>query len=139
MLDIDHFKRVNDTYGHGIGDLALKRLAKLVHGYLPTLRTSDSSIFARIGGEEFVLLLPGLGASAAQSVAEQLRRAVEKMRIPTPDGTLQYTVSLGVAEYEAADGDFEGLLARADDALYAAKESGRNNVQLAAPAGRSEY
>lgn len=128
MMDIDHFKKVNDTYGHGVGDLALQRLTQLVHDYLLTVRSSDSAIFARIGGEEFALLLPGLGTAAAEAVAEKIRRAIEKMRIPIGDATLQFTISLGVAEYEPTDGDFEHLLARADVALYSAKAGGRNAV-----------
>ncbi|MEO5806142.1 sensor domain-containing diguanylate cyclase [Devosia sp.] len=131
MLDIDHFKRVNDTYGHGVGDTALKRLARLAFDYMPTIDGTDSALFARIGGEEFLMLLPGLTAAQAEVVAERFRRAVQKLEIKLPDCTLKFTISLGVAQFCESDGNFDKLLSRADQALYEAKASGRNAVRNA--------
>jgi len=130
MVDIDHFKHVNDTYGHATGDLALKRLTLLANELLPTIEGTDSAIFARIGGEEFVMLLPGLGTDAAVAVAEQFRTKVEQMRIDLPEGKLAYTVSAGVATHIPTDKDFAALLTRADKALYEAKGAGRNRVMV---------
>ena len=73
LVDIDHFKRINDTYGHASGDIALKELTLLANRFIPTIRGTDSAIFARIGGEEFVLLLPGLSVAEAVEVAERFR------------------------------------------------------------------
>lgn len=131
MVDIDHFKRINDTYGHATGDIALKRLTLLANELLPTVEGTDSGIFARIGGEEFVMLLPGLGAEAARASAEKLRQAVERMRIELAEGPLKFTISAGVATCAASDKTFDSLLNRADEALYAAKGAGRNRVVVA--------
>ena len=132
MIDIDHFKRVNDTYGHAIGDIALQHLTRLAHDFIATMQGTDSALFARMGGEEFVMLLPGIGASAAEAVAERFRRAVQRMSIALPGGgELKFTVSLGVACYRDEDVTFEAFLARVDSALYSAKASGRNAVRLA--------
>jgi diguanylate cyclase (GGDEF)-like protein/PAS domain S-box-containing protein len=131
MVDIDHFKHVNDTYGHAVGDIALKRLTLLANEILPTIEGTDSAIFARIGGEEFVMLLPGLTTAAAAATAELFRKAVERMTIDLPDGKLSFTVSAGVATFAAADKDFAALLSRADQALYEAKGAGRNRVMVA--------
>jgi diguanylate cyclase (GGDEF)-like protein/PAS domain S-box-containing protein len=130
MVDIDHFKHVNDTYGHATGDLALKRLTLLANELLPTIDGTDSGIFARIGGEEFVMLLPGLATEAAAVVAEQFRRKVEQMWIDLPEGKLTFTISAGVATHVPADKDFSSLLTRADKALYEAKGAGRNRVMV---------
>jgi len=132
MVDIDHFKRINDTYGHAVGDLALKRLVLLANELLPTIEGSDSGIFARIGGEEFVMLLPGLDRKAAEIAAERFRRCVQAMSIELPEGKLSFTVSAGVATFAPEDQDFAGLLSRADQALYEAKGAGRNRVLAAA-------
>jgi diguanylate cyclase (GGDEF)-like protein len=138
MVDIDHFKAINDTHGHATGDIALKRLTLLANELLPTVEGTDSSIFARIGGEEFVMLLPGLGLEAATSLAERFRQAVQGMRIALPIAKLNFTVSAGVATYDKRDGDFERLLNRADEALYEAKGAGRNRVVVAPqPKGKS--
>ena len=131
MVDIDHFKAVNDTHGHAVGDLALKRLTALANELLPTIEGTDSAIFARLGGEEFVMLLPGLGEAAAMATAELFREGVAAMRIDLADGQLRFTISAGIATYCAADADFDALLDRADQALYRAKRDGRNRVALA--------
>ena len=133
MVDIDHFKVVNDTHGHAVGDLALKRLTAFANELLPTIEGTDSAIFARLGGEEFVMLLPGLGAKAALATAELFREGVGAMKIDLAVGALQFTISAGVATYCDADADFDALLDRADQALYRAKRDGRNRVVMAVP------
>jgi diguanylate cyclase (GGDEF)-like protein/PAS domain S-box-containing protein len=123
MLDIDHFKLVNDHFGHAVGDRALFELARAMK---ETLRGSDVS--ARIGGEEFVVLLPETTLEGALAVTERLRERVGRAEIPAGDGRLaKITVSAGIAELGPMEG-LDGLLKRADDALYLAKERGRNRV-----------
>ncbi|MFM0441078.1 diguanylate cyclase [Paraburkholderia strydomiana] len=124
MLDADYFKRINDTAGHQAGDAVLKRIAGEAKGLL---RASDT--VARLGGEEFVLMLPSTTTSEAMAVAERLRAAVERARIDTAVGQLKATVSLGVASLSHTDPTLEGLLADADRALYDAKRAGRNCVR----------
>ncbi len=122
MLDVDHFKRINDTYGHDIGDQALKALTRECH---EVLRTSD--LLGRLGGEEFALLLPSTPLTGANILAERIRAQVEKMRLETPSSELSFTISIGVCTLDGDDG-FDVLLNRADKALYAAKHGGRNRV-----------
>lgn len=124
MMDIDKFKNINDTYGHDIGDVALKALAKLC---LDTLRTSD--MFARLGGEEFAAVLTSTGIDGAVKLAERLRANVEAMATPSAKGEIRYTISIGVTQMTRAAGeDIEVMLGRADKGLYLAKEGGRNRV-----------
>lgn len=118
LFDIDRFKSVNDRFGHNIGDLALRMLAERLRA---NLRGVD--LIARMGGEEFLIALPGVTLSAACSAAERLRRVAAT---PTP-GAPRITVSVGVSTFSAAD-DTEGLIRRADQALYQAKSGGRNCV-----------
>ena len=127
MVDIDHFKAINDTYGHDAGDEVIRATADLL---ADTVRGGD--IAGRWGGEEFLLLLPHSDQSAAVVVAERVRRAIERMAPPTPALTgVRVTASLGVAA--TASGDLHELLLAADAALYAAKEGGRNRVEVADP------
>jgi len=136
MLDLDHFKRINDTYGHLAGDDVLKAFALLVRN---CLRKED--LLARYGGEEFVMLLPGTSHSAAAVLAERIREEVAAMPFDANGHRVRVTVSIGVAS-EAGDTlpSLEAMLGRADEALYAAKNQGRNLVvalpmpQAAAPA-----
>jgi diguanylate cyclase (GGDEF)-like protein len=124
MLDIDHFKRVNDTHGHHVGDEALVEVARTLAG---SMRVEDVS--ARVGGEEFAILLPNTGRPGAATLAERLRAAVEQRRIPVGEQVLSITVSAGVASYgEDGPGDLEQLLDVADRRLYLAKQGGRNRV-----------
>jgi diguanylate cyclase (GGDEF)-like protein len=123
MMDIDHFKRVNDTHGHDVGDEVLRELATTS---LKALREAD--ILGRLGGEEFAVLLPETEAAAAMDVAERLRRAVENSPIETNGGALAITVSIGAACMDTTTGSVEELLKRADVALYEAKQTGRNKV-----------
>jgi len=125
MLDLDHFKRVNDTYGHAAGDKVLVHLAQLLRG--AALRQAD--LAGRLGGEEFAVLLPATQAGEAAAVAERLRLALEGSRIDSGEGhSLTITLSAGVAPLA---GDAEHSLALADAALYRAKNSGRNRIVVA--------
>jgi diguanylate cyclase (GGDEF)-like protein/PAS domain S-box-containing protein len=123
MLDVDHFKQVNDRFGHDIGDRALRALTA---SCAATLRASD--LLGRLGGEEFALLLPSTPLVAGVILAERIRAQVERMRLATPKGELAFTVSVGVCTPTAADTTFDALLKRADQALYTAKDGGRNQV-----------
>ena len=122
MLDVDHFKRINDTFGHDVGDQALKALTETI-GH--ALRGSD--LLGRLGGEEFALLLPSTPLTGAHILAERIRGEVEMMRLATPSGELAFTISIGVCEFDEDKG-FDVLLNRADKALYTAKHGGRNRV-----------
>lgn len=124
MVDADHFKRINDTAGHQAGDDVLKRIADEAKALL---RSSDT--VARLGGEEFVLMLPSTTTGEAMVVAERLRVAVERARIDTAVGQRKATISLGVASLGDANPTLQDLLAAADRALYDAKQAGRNCVR----------
>jgi len=121
MLDIDFFKSVNDRFGHETGDKVLVALAATIHA---TLRGGD--IFARLGGEEFVVLLPGQGLSEALLMAERLRLLIAQNVVPGCPAHI--TVSAGLAALEDASEEIDDLLRRADAGLYRAKNQGRNQV-----------
>ena len=129
MLDIDHFKRINDKYGHQIGDETLCAIAAAVKRL-----GRDADIAGRIGGEEFAILLPGTNANQAQVLANRLRHAFAEIAIPVGDQIVRVTGSLGVAESAPNDAGFESVLERADAALYEAKNRGRDRVVRAASA-----
>ncbi len=125
MLDIDHFKRVNDDYGHAVGDAVLRHLGALM---CQALRKVD--VPGRVGGEEFAILLPGTDLSAAAVFAERLRRRVAESSLTTDGGILiTITVSIGMAAMAGTDADCDAVLARADEALYRAKRGGRNRIE----------
>jgi len=124
-LDVDHFKSVNDRFGHAMGDTVLRILADTVRSQL---RDTDS--YARMGGEEFTVLLPETELKTGARLAERLRASVEAVRIESDGTEFQVTSSIGVAELADAE-EPDGLLNRADHALYAAKASGRNRVTCA--------
>jgi diguanylate cyclase (GGDEF)-like protein len=126
ILDLDHFKKLNDTYGHPAGDAALRSSARLL---VQHLRKGDQA--ARFGGEEFVIILPGLDQVRAVQAAERLRVAVQKHRLVFGGARIPLAASFGVAVWPADGRDPEALLAAADRALYAAKEGGRNRVVAA--------
>jgi diguanylate cyclase (GGDEF)-like protein/PAS domain S-box-containing protein len=130
LVDIDHFKRINDTYGHAVGDDTLKTLA---HAFANRLRRSD--LFARFGGEEFVLLLPETQLGDGLRLCERLRQMVETIKLQTPgkNEPFGFTVSVGVADLQHEGDSLNQLLARADAALYKAKRDGRNQVAYGAP------
>ncbi|MBG0829471.1 diguanylate cyclase [Planomonospora sp. ID67723] len=125
MLDIDHFKQVNDTYGHGAGDDVIREVARRLGASV-----RDSDVLGRYGGEEFAAILPE-HQGEEPLVAERMRAAIASKPIPTRAGPVKVTISVGVAELGPADDRLDTLLARADHALYRAKESGRNRVVLA--------
>ncbi|MFZ2853718.1 MAG: diguanylate cyclase [Rhodocyclaceae bacterium] len=127
MLDIDHFKDVNDTYGHHAGDIALQSLVSTSQQAL-----RDWDILGRMGGEEFAVLLPETETPQALLVAERLRQIVATAAMPLADGkSVHLTVSIGIATVRDEDADFDTLLDRADHALYEAKRTGRDKVCLA--------
>jgi diguanylate cyclase (GGDEF)-like protein len=123
MMDGDRFKNINDTHGHAAGDVVLRALTETCQ---EVLRASD--IFGRIGGEEFAATLPDTDLVGALEVAERLRQAVEERQIEIENGTVSMTVSIGVAVISEQTTEYEQLLKQADDALYRAKEAGRNKV-----------
>jgi len=130
MFDVDHFKNVNDTHGHDVGDVVLRMIGNLLSEHS---RTSDC--VARYGGEEFVHILPETGADEAAGVAEKLRALIAEQTIETGNGPLQVTSSFGVASFSADDirqtPDIDTIVKVADEALYKAKNGGRNRVELA--------
>jgi diguanylate cyclase (GGDEF)-like protein len=134
MMDIDHFKAVNDTYGHLAGDAVLAGISAALRGLL-----RDYDIVGRFGGEEFAILLPQTTAAEARDIAERLRVRLAKIITPVTSGAesvpLRITVSIGVAALEEARRDLDELLAAADSALYQAKQSGRNMTCLIGESG----
>jgi two-component system, cell cycle response regulator len=127
FFDLDHFKNINDTYGHDAGDFVLKEFSALVRS--SHLRPKD--VFARYGGEEFVVLLSATGAKAAAELAERIRAAIETHSFIYEGKRLPITTSLGVAELHAGVTSALTLLKAADKAMYLAKQSGRNRVEIA--------
>jgi diguanylate cyclase (GGDEF)-like protein len=124
MVDIDHFKTVNDTYGHQQGDEVLRHVAVAMRDVTRAVDTP-----ARYGGEELAVVLPETGLDGAHAAGEQIRRAVEAVRVPRPDGPpLNVTVSVGVAAADPQAADPASLIAAADAALYEAKRGGRNRT-----------
>ena len=123
MFDLDHFKAVNDTYGHPVGDILLKGVAEVCKAQLPRRAT-----FARLGGEEFAILLPQCQLADSINQAESLRAAIEAMEIPVEGKPLKVTASFGCATLEEVEGSTDMLLALADRRLYEVKKTGRNRV-----------
>lgn len=124
MVDFDHFKRINDEYGHPIGDMVLQHFASMARS---CLRETDA--IGRLGGEEFAILLPGTDLKGAVQLAERLRHLLEQTPTQTPSGPIPMTLSIGVTPLLPEDSASSELLSRADDALYQAKESGRNRIK----------
>ncbi len=128
MTDVDLFKRVNDTYGHKTGDKVLMELASTSE---KALRECD--IVARYGGEEFVIFLADVDAEQAYSVAERLRETISELRVPSDDGRIvQFTISIGISSSKVSD-NIDTLIKTADEALYKAKQNGRNRVEIFTP------
>ncbi len=127
-FDADHFKRVNDTYGHDAGDRVLQDIARIGREHL-----RDLDVFGRIGGEEFAVLLPGTSGRDAIFVAEKLRRAFESHTVRTPQSCIRFTASFGVAGYQDRNISLDDMLKNADSALYEAKRSGRNTISYHRP------
>lgn len=126
LFDLDHFKITNDTYGHLGGDAVLVAVSDLVQ---KSLRESD--VAGRYGGEEFGIILPDTDAGGAVVVAERLRQSIEKFTVPFEQTRITMSASIGVVEFVAGLKDAEEMIAKADEALYKAKEGGRNQVVLA--------
>jgi len=126
MFDLDHFKSINDRYGHVVGDRALRHAASTLKA---GLREVDS--LARIGGEEFLALMPGATLEASQPVAERLCLSLEKQPLGLEASHVSLSVSIGIAQWAGATEDASRLLARVDEALYQAKLQGRNRVVVA--------
>ncbi|TXG83794.1 MAG: diguanylate cyclase [Sphingomonadales bacterium] len=128
LLDIDHFKSINDNYGHDVGDQAIRALAATVRAVAP-----KNAVIGRLGGEEFAVLLPDTTLVQGECIAEGVRASIEKIRLQVPNGDRGFTASIGVSNLTPTD-SVATLLKRADDALYAAKNDGRNCVKSAAVA-----
>lgn len=126
LFDIDHFKSVNDSYGHPAGDAVLVSFAQAIVD-----QVRDDDVVGRYGGEEFAVILPGAAEAVATSVAERVREATSQLAFPPPAEKVRVTVSAGVAVMQGLD-SASGLLRRADSALYSAKHGGRNQVRIAA-------
>lgn len=125
MVDIDHFKSINDRHGHGVGDTVLRTLAKVM-----AKRIRETDCIARLGGEEFVVVFRGCDLAAGRDVADTLRAGIAATAIPTEAGALNITVSIGVAQWTPGEA-LPDVMGRADTALYQAKREGRNRVEVA--------
>lgn len=128
LIDVDNFKRINDTYGHDVGDIVLQRVADSLK---QTARTQD--VICRIGGEEFLVVCPDTDAAAAVQCAERLRTAANALRISVGNVSLQITISIGVAAMDSAMRGPESMIKAADQAVYAAKQGGRNRTCVYRP------
>ncbi|ALJ33963.1 diguanylate cyclase [Azospirillum brasilense] len=126
MLDLDHFKSINDTHGHAVGDEALRTFTAACRALL-----RENDLLGRTGGEEFAILLPETDIAGARMVAERIRRRTAELAVPAGDETVRFTVSIGVACCAAGTRDVDAMLSSADEALYRAKAAGRNRVVCA--------
>lgn len=120
MIDIDNFKSINDTYGHNVGDEVIKSLTKEV-----SLCIRESDIFARFGGEEFILLLSSTDVNSATTISEKIRVAIENIQV---NKNISFTISMGIAEFNFSNDQLHDVIKRADEKLYEAKTSGKNKV-----------
>ena len=127
MFDLDHFKQINDMYGHSIGDKMLEHVAQVTHAQL-----RDVDIIGRYGGEEFVIVLPVTNAQKASLLAQRILESVSAIRLHTDHGPAAVTLSIGIAEtiHAPQDKSVEDVIRRADEAMYAAKQAGRNRAVI---------
>jgi two-component system cell cycle response regulator len=127
MLDLDHFKKVNDRYGHEVGDVVLKNFVQICQAQL-----RDVDLLGRLGGEEFAIMLPQTASAQALSIAERVCQSVAVAEVPVQNGSppIHFTTSIGIASLSASDAGIGALLNRADAALYKAKDAGRNQAVL---------
>lgn len=125
MLDIDHFKNVNDTYGHVVGDEVIRHISGLIRSHV-----RETDVSGRYGGEEFAILLADTNIVNAQVFAERLRKEVESSVVKYNDIDVQYTISIGLAEIDSSIKNYEAWIECADSALYRSKETGRNKISL---------
>ncbi|MEO6138884.1 MAG: GGDEF domain-containing protein, partial [Luteimonas sp.] len=135
ILDLDHFKRINDTHGHGVGDEALRGFSERIRAHMRGMDIigrgdNSESTFGRYGGEEFLLVLPYAEDASASACVERLRKAINATPFPTSAGELAITFSAGVAQYRKGE-TIAAMLDRADAALYRAKAEGRDRVEIA--------
>jgi diguanylate cyclase (GGDEF)-like protein/PAS domain S-box-containing protein len=133
MLDIDHFKSINDNQGHAVGDMAIQKIVGVLR---QLLRVED--LVGRLGGEEFGVLLPETDIERAAVVAERIREQIASLNIMNDEQRIALTVSIGLTEYQRSDAGIDALLLRADQALYEAKRGGRNRCVLRAPVREAE-
>lgn len=126
MLDIDHFKQVNDTYGHTVGDDVIRQVSRAMRAQI-----RDLDIAGRYGGEEFGIILTGTNAEGASVFAERLRQTIEQMIVYTEGQQVQFTISLGISQLTEHIEDYRAWIERADQALYNSKEAGRNRFTVA--------
>jgi len=124
MLDIDHFKQINDKYGHQVGDTVLRKLAEVLK-----TNTRKTDLVARYGGEEFIIMLTETPIEGAEGVADRIKTALEKVKVSSLDGEVQFTASFGLSCYMLGD-NVNSLISRSDQALYAAKNNGRNRIEV---------
>lgn len=139
LIDIDHFKFINDTFGHGVGDELLRRMADMLDGMLQGLystymKDSEGIILGRMGGDEFALFLPNLNAKEGMDVAERIRKSMEELRLV--EAPIHSTVSIGVVSYPEHGETIKELFTKVDAAVYRAKETGRNRCHLYRPEDR---
>ena len=123
LVDVDHFKSINDSFGHATGDEVLQRLARRALELL-----QDRGAMGRYGGEEFLVVLPGMGLEAARPLLDALREAAKQLALPPELGATRVTLSAGVATLQVDDASVEAMIRRADAALYTAKNAGRDRV-----------
>jgi diguanylate cyclase (GGDEF)-like protein len=131
MIDLDHFKKINDTYGHVIGDFVLRHVAGRIKAAV-----RDFDMVGRFGGEEFVIIMADTNLQVAQNIAERVRQVVMDTPLHLKEFSIQITISLGVAMLMEGERK-EALLERADAAMYEAKKAGRNRVRIAVSGGGS--
>jgi diguanylate cyclase (GGDEF)-like protein len=132
ILDLDHFKRINDTYGHQAGDKALKVFADFLLSF-----SQRNAISGRVGGEEFAIFVGGLTGSAADRLASEICRAASLLKVEHGGQMINLTVSIGLTDTRMTNPEFEKLYAEADMALYRAKKTGRNRARRFAPSLRA--
>jgi diguanylate cyclase (GGDEF)-like protein len=123
MVDVDYFKRINDTHGHAVGDDVIREVASSLR-----VNVRDTDILCRYGGEEFAIVMTEVHGDPIE-IAERLRLAIRHIEVAGADGPVRFTASIGVAELKPDD-DLDSLLGRADAALYRAKQGGRDQVQV---------
>jgi diguanylate cyclase (GGDEF)-like protein len=128
VTDIDHFKRVNDTYGHDVGDIVIKGLGDVLRRV-----KRDTDLVGRFGGEEFVIVCEQTDEQGAQNLAERIRQELERVTFQTELGPLSVTASVGVAPFPSAGNDWASLFKATDEALYVSKRAGRNRVTVWSP------
>jgi len=124
MIDIDHFKKINDTWGHDVGDKAIKAVADVI-----TKISRKVDIIGRIGGEEFAIIMPETTLNTSQKLLERIRENIENEHITISGNTVRLTISIGMDEFDG-DVSFEKIMSNADEALYEAKNNGRNNIKI---------